>query len=123
MKNLGQMMKQAQAMQAKMQELQAALERTEVTGVAGEAALVSVTVTGKGEMRRIKIDPKLIDPNETSMLEDLIVAAANDARAKADQQMQAEMAKLTGGLQLPPGFKLPLLILSLTALPQCVAGM
>jgi len=106
MKNLGQMMKQAQAMQAKMQELQAALDHTEVTGVAG-GGMVSVTATGKGEMRRIKIDPKLIDPNETSMLEDLIVAAANDARAKADQQMQAEMAKLTGGLQLPPGFKLP----------------
>jgi hypothetical protein len=58
-------------------------------------------------MRRIKIDPKLVDPNETAMLEDLIVAAVNDARAKAEQQMQAEMAKLTGGLQLPPGFKLP----------------
>jgi hypothetical protein len=58
-------------------------------------------------MRRIKIDPKLVDPNEVAMLEDLIVAAANDARAKAEQQMQAEMAKLTGGLQLPPGFKLP----------------
>jgi nucleoid-associated protein EbfC len=106
MKNLGQMMKQAQAMQAKMQEMQATLERTEVTGVAG-GGMVTVTVTGKGEMRRIKIDPKLVDPNEVTMLEDLIVAAANDARAKADQQMQAEMAKLTGGLQLPPGFKLP----------------
>jgi len=106
MKNLGQMMKQAQAMQAKMQEMQAALERTEVTGAAG-GGMVTVTVNGKGEMRRIKIDPKLIDPNETSMLEDLIVAAVNDARGKADQQMQAEMAKLTGGLQLPPGFKLP----------------
>ncbi len=106
MKNLGQMMKQAQAMQAKMQEMQAALERTEVTGAAG-GGMVSVTVSGKGEMRRIKIDPKLIDPNEAAMLEDLIVAAVNDARAKVDQQMQAEMAKLTGGLQLPPGFKLP----------------
>ena len=106
MKNLGQMMKQAQAMQAKMQEMQAALERAEVTGAAG-GGMITVTVTGKGEMRRIKIDPKLIDPNEVTMLEDLIVAAANDARAKADQQMQAEMAKLTGGLQLPPGFKLP----------------
>jgi DNA-binding YbaB/EbfC family protein len=106
MKNLGQMMKQAQAMQAKMQEMQAALERTEVTGAAG-GGMVTVTVSGKGEMRRIKIDPKLVDPNETSMLEDLIVAAVNDARGKADQQMQAEMAKLTGGLQLPPGFKLP----------------
>ena len=106
MKNLGQMMKQAQAMQAKMQEMQAALERTEVTGAAG-GGMVSVTVSGKGEMRRIKIDPKLIDPNEAAMLEDLIVAAVNDARAKAEQQMQAEMAKLAGGLQLPPGFKLP----------------
>jgi len=106
MKNLGQMMKQAQAMQAKVQEMQAALERTEVTGAAG-GGMVSVTVSGKGEMRRIKIDPKLVDPNEVAMLEDLIVAAANDARAKAEQQMQAEMAKLTGGLQLPPGFKLP----------------
>lgn len=106
MKNIGQMMKQAQAMQAKMQEMQAALERTEVTGVSG-GGMVSVTVSGKGEMRRVKIDPKLVDPNDVGMLEDLIVAAANDARAKVEQQTQAEMAKLTGGLQLPPGFKLP----------------
>ena len=106
MKNLGQMMKQAQAMQAKMQEMQAALERTEVTGAAG-GGMVTVTVSGKGEMRRIKIDPKLVDANEVAMLEDLVVAAVNDARAKAEQHMQAEMAKLTGGLQLPPGFKLP----------------
>ena len=106
MKNLGQMMKQAQAMQAKMQEMQAALERTEVTGVSG-GGMVEVTVSGKGETRRVKIDPKLIDSADIGMLEDLIVAAANDARAKVEQHMQAEMAKLTGGLQLPPGFKLP----------------
>jgi hypothetical protein len=106
MKNLGQMMKQAQAMQAKMQEMQAALERTEVTGVSG-GGMVEVTVTGKGEMRRIKIDPKLVDPADVGMLEDLIVAAANDARVKVEQHMQTEMAKLTGGLQLPPGLKLP----------------
>jgi DNA-binding YbaB/EbfC family protein len=106
MKNLGQMMKQAQAMQAKMQEMQAALERAEVTGAAG-GGMITVTVTGKGEMRRIKIDPKLADPNEVGMLEDLIVAAVNDARGKAEQLKEAEMAKLTGGLQLPPGFKLP----------------
>ena len=106
MKNLGQMMKQAQAMQAKMQEMQAALERTEVTGVSG-GGMVSVVVTGNGEMRRIKIDPKLLDPNDVAILEDLIVAASNDARAKVEQQTQAEMAKVTGGLQLPPGFKLP----------------
>ena len=106
MKNLGQMMKQAQAMQAKMQEIQAALERQEITGVSG-GGMVAVTLSGKGEVRRIKIDPKLINPAEVEVLEDLIVAAANDARAKVEAQMQAEMAKLTGGLQLPPGFKLP----------------
>jgi len=107
MKNLGQMMKQAQAMQAKMQEMQAALERTEVTGVAG-GGMVSVTLSGKGEMRRVKIDPKLVNASEVEVLEDLLVAAANDARAKVEAQMQAEMAKVTGGLQLPPGFKLPI---------------
>ena len=106
MKNLGQMMKQAQAMQAKMQEMQEALERTEVTGVAA-GGMVSVTVSGKGAVRRVKIDPKLVDQNEVEVLEDMVVAAANDARTKVEAQMQAEMAKLTGGLQLPPGFKLP----------------
>src|SRR5262245_16387434 len=106
MKNLGQMMKQAQAMQAKMQEIQATLERTEVTGTSG-GGMVTVTVSGKGEMRRIKIDPKLVDANEVAMLEDLIVADVNEARAKAATQMQAEMAQLTGGLTHPPGLKLP----------------
>ena len=106
MKNLGQMMKQAQAMQAKMQEMQAALERREITGVSG-GGMVAVTLSGKGEVRRVKIDPALVNPGEVEVLEDLIVAAANDARAKVEAQMQAEMAKLTGGLQLPPGFKLP----------------
>jgi hypothetical protein len=106
MKNLGQMMKQAQAMQAKMQEMQAELARTEVTGVSG-GGMVSATLTGKGEVRRLKIDPKLVDPAEVEVLEDLVVAALNDARAKVDAHVQAEMAKLTGGLQLPPGVKLP----------------
>jgi DNA-binding YbaB/EbfC family protein len=106
MKNLGQMMKQAQAMQAKMQEIQEELARTEVTGVAG-GGMVSATLTGKGEMRRLKIDPKLVDPGEVEVLEDLIVAAINDAKAKVDAHVQTEMAKLTGGLQLPPGVKLP----------------
>jgi|SRR5262245_5753997 DNA-binding YbaB/EbfC family protein len=106
MKNLGQMMKQAQAMQAKMQEIQEELARTEVTGVSG-GGMVSATLTGKGEMRRLKIDPKLVDPAEVEVLEDLIVAAINDAKAKVDAHVQTEMAKLTGGLQLPPGVKLP----------------
>jgi DNA-binding YbaB/EbfC family protein len=66
-----------------------------------------VVLNGKGEMRKIKIDPSLLVPDDVEILEDLIVAAVNDAKAKIEQQMQAEMQKLTGGLQLPPGMKLP----------------
>ncbi|MFZ5791553.1 MAG: YbaB/EbfC family nucleoid-associated protein [Pseudomonadota bacterium] len=106
MKNIGQMMKQAQQMQAKMAELQAQLESHEVTGQSG-GGMVSATMNGKGQVRRVKIDPKLVDPSDVGMLEDLIVAALNDAKAKLEAHLQAEMAKLTGGLQLPPGFKLP----------------
>lgn len=106
MKNLSQMLKQAQEMQSKMAEMQTALEQIDVTGQSG-GGLVSVSVSGKGEVKRVKIDPTLADPNEIAVLEDLIVAAAKDAKAKADAQMAEQMAKLTGGLQLPPGFKLP----------------
>lgn len=106
MKNLGQMMKQAQQMQSKMAEMQAALEQAEVTGQSG-GGMVSITMTAKGDPRRIKIDPKLADPAEVEMLEDLIAAALKDARAKADAHVSEEMSKLTGGLPLPPGFKLP----------------
>ena len=106
MKNLSQMLKQAQEMQSKMAEMQDALTQIEITGQAG-GGFVTITVNGKGEIRRVKIDPKLADPNEVEVLEDLIVAAARDAKSKADARVQEEMAKLTGGLQLPPGFKLP----------------
>ncbi len=106
MKNLSQMLKQAQEMQSKMAEMQTALEQIEVTGQAG-GGLVAVTISGKGEVRRVKIDPKLATPEDIEVLEDLIVAAAKDAKTKADAQMAEQMAKLTGGLQLPPGFKLP----------------
>ena len=106
MKNLSQMLKQAQEMQSKMAEMQSALADLEVTGQSG-GGFVAVTVNGKGDVKRVKIDPKLVDPNEVAVLEDLIVAAARDAKTKADVQMQEQMAKLTGGLQLPPGFKLP----------------
>ena len=106
MKNLSQMLKQAQEMQSKMADMQTALSDLEVTGQAG-AGFVTVTVNGKGDVKRVKIDPKLADPNEIEVLEDLIVAAAKDAKSKADAEAQAQMAKLTGGLQLPPGFKLP----------------
>ena len=106
MKNLGQMMKQAQEMQAKMAELQARLEAVEIAGASG-GGMVSVAVNGKGELRAVKIDPKLVDPAEVEVLEDLIVAACNDAKAKVEARVAEEMAKLTGGLQLPPGLKLP----------------
>ncbi len=106
MKNLGNMMKEAQKLQSKMAEMQQKLAETEMTGSAG-GGMVNVTLNGKGEMRKVKIDPSLADPNETEILEDLIVAAANDAKAKIDQHLQTEMAQLTGGLQMPPGFKMP----------------
>ena len=106
MKNLTQMMKQAQQMQEKMAAMQAALEQMTITGSAG-GGMVQVTLTGKGTMTRVKIDPSLAVPGEIEVLEDLVVAATNDARAKVESTVAAEMAKLTGGLQLPPGLKLP----------------
>ncbi len=106
MKNLGQMMKQAQQMQAKMTELQQRLGELEVSGQAG-GGMVQATLTGKGELRSIKIDPSLAKADEVEVLEDLVVAAVNDARQRADAMVAEEMSKLTGGLQLPPGMKLP----------------
>jgi DNA-binding YbaB/EbfC family protein len=96
MKNLGNMMKQAQQMQQKMQQMQEKLGETEVPGVSG-GGMVQVTLTGKGA----------VDPDDIEMLEDLIVAAHNDAKGKAEAMMQEEMGKLTAGLPLPPGMKLP----------------
>ena len=106
MKNLGNLMKQAQQMQAKMQEMQQRLAEMEVEGAAG-GGMVKVTATGKGDVKRLKIDKSLVDPNDVEVLEDLIVAAINDARGKADAMSVEEMQKLTGGLNLPPGIKLP----------------
>lgn len=106
MKNLGQLMKQAQAMQEKMAEMQAQLEAVEMTGSAG-AGMVELTLNGKSEMTRIRIDKSLLDPAEGEVLEDLIVAAFADARRKVAAYAEQEMQKLTGGLPLPGGFKLP----------------
>ena len=105
MKNLSQMMKQAQEMQGKMEEMQARMEEAEVIGQAG-AGVVSVTLNGKGEMRGIKVDPSLKN-GEISVIEDLIVAEHNNAKRQVEKTTQEEMSKLTGGLNLPPGFKLP----------------
>jgi hypothetical protein len=106
MKNIGQMMKQAQEMQARMAELQAKLDGVELTGASG-GGMVQVTLSGKGEMKKLKLDKSLVDPNDTEVLEDLILAAFNDAKARVEAHVAEEMAKLTGGLKLPPGMKLP----------------
>jgi DNA-binding YbaB/EbfC family protein len=106
MKNLANMMKQAQEMQARMQEMQERLGQAEVDGVSG-AGMVRVTMTGKGEVRRLKIDPALVDPAEVEVLEDLVVAALADAKAKSEAMVAEEMGKVTGGLNLPAGLKLP----------------
>jgi nucleoid-associated protein EbfC len=106
MKNIGQMMKQAQQMQTRMQEMQARLAETEVTGGSG-AGLVEITLNGKGEMKKIKVQKAVVDPEEVEVLEDLILAAFNDAKGKVEAQMAEETNKLMGGLKLPPGMKLP----------------
>lgn len=106
MKNLGEMMRQAQAMQARMAELQERLAGYEATGSSG-AGLVRVTLNGKGEAKRVKIDPSLVSADEVEVLEDLLVAAFADAKAKVEKHVAEKMAELTGGLRLPPGFQLP----------------
>ena len=98
-------MKQAQAMQAKMQEVQAELERVEVEGQSG-GGLVRVTLTAKGQMKAIALDPSLLKPDDKDMLEDLIVAAHDDARKKAERLMEEKMKAVTAGLPIPPGLKL-----------------
>ncbi len=106
MKNLGQLMKQAQEMQAKMAEMQERLAEITIEGTAG-AGMVTVALNGKGEMKGLKIDPALMNPDEAEIVEDLIIAAHADAKAKSEQRMAYEMKELTGGLDLPPGFNLP----------------
>lgn len=100
------LMKQAAALQEKMQSLQAEIAELEATGTSG-AGLVTVTVDGKGGVKSIKIDPALAKPDEIEILEDLLVAAARDARGKAEAMAEAKMKDLTAGLPLPPGLKLP----------------
>jgi len=100
------MMKQAQQLQEKMQSLQAEIAALEATGTAG-AGLVTVVVDGKGGMKSVKIDPSLAKPEEIEILEDLVVAAARDARGKAERLAEEKMKSLTAGLPLPPGLKLP----------------
>lgn len=106
MKNLSQMMKQAQEMQTRMQEMQERLDEEEITGSSG-GGMITVTLTGKGTLRKLHIDPSLVDPKDVSILEDLITAAFNDAKTKVEAFVAEKMSEITGGLQLPPGMKLP----------------
>jgi hypothetical protein len=106
MKNIAGLMKQAAQMQKKMEEMQARLETLEIEGGAG-AGMVMVTLNGKGELKRVRIDPKLADPAEMEMLQDLIVAAHAEAKRKLEVTTADEMQKVTGGLNLPGGMKLP----------------
>ncbi|MCS6878232.1 MAG: YbaB/EbfC family nucleoid-associated protein [Geminicoccaceae bacterium] len=106
MKNLSNMLKEAQKLQQRMAELQQRLAEITVEGRAG-GGLVTVLMSGKGELKKVKIDKSLLDPDEVEILEDLVVAAANDAKAKLEAQLAEEMQKMAGGLALPPGLKLP----------------
>ena len=106
MVNLGNMMKQAQELQKKMSEAQEKLNLIEVEGNSG-GGVVKVVSTAKGEIKKIDLDESLLNPEDKEMTEDLIVAAINDAKKKAETAMQEEMKSVTGGLPLPPGMKLP----------------
>ena len=100
------MMKKAQAMQAKLQEAQDELGRVEVQGASG-GGMVNVTMSAKGDLKSVSIDPSLLTPSDKDMVEDLILAAFADAKGKAERAAGEKMQALTAGLPLPPGMKLP----------------
>ena len=106
MKDIMGMMKAAGEMKAKMEAMQAELAELVVEGRSG-GGMVTIALSGKGEMRSISIDPALLKPEDAGMVEDLIVAAFNDAKGKSEAEMQRKMAEVTAGLPLPPGMKLP----------------
>lgn len=106
MKSLDDIIKMAGNVQAELQKAQDGLDKIEVEGAAG-GGLVKIRASAKGRIIGVEIDESLLNPSEKQMLEDLIVAALNDARGKADAASNAEMSKMTAGLPLPPGFKLP----------------
>jgi DNA-binding YbaB/EbfC family protein len=103
--NINDLMKQAQAMQQKMQDLQEEAANAEVTGEAG-AGMVKVVMTGRHDVRKVTIDPSLMSEDK-ELLEDLLAAAVNDAARKVEAETQQRMADITGGMQMPPGFKMP----------------
>ena len=105
MKDIGELMQQVQEMQTRMQRLQEELAETEVQGEAG-GGMVRVTMTGKGEVRDISIDESLLKPEEKEIVEDLVVAALNQAKERMEAMVAEKMKEATGGLPLPPGFSL-----------------
>ena len=106
MNNMSQIMKQAKAMQEKMAEMQKKIEQTEVEGASGGGA-VKVLINGKHEVKKINIDKSLIDPNESEVLEDVIIAALNDANKKIVENTNNQLGSISSGMGLPPGMKLP----------------
>lgn len=105
MKDLMGMMKQVREMQTRMQQMQEELAALEISGQSG-GGLVTVTLTGKSDMKRVRIDPSLLKPEEAEIVEDLIIAAAQDAKTKVEAALQEKMQSVTGGLPIPPGMKL-----------------
>ncbi|UTA48923.1 YbaB/EbfC family nucleoid-associated protein [Simiduia sp. 21SJ11W-1] len=103
--NMGDLMKQAQQMQEKMQQMQADLANAEVTGSAG-AGMVTVVMNGRHDVRKVNVDQSLLSEDK-EMLEDLLAAAVNDAVRKVEEKNKEMMGNLTGGMQMPPGFKMP----------------
>jgi DNA-binding YbaB/EbfC family protein len=104
--NIGNLMKQAQQLQANMQRAQAEIANLETTGEAG-GGMAKVTMTGKHEVRRVALDPSIVSTDDKEMLEDLIAAAINDAVQKVERMTQERMSSLMGGMNLPPGMKMP----------------
>jgi DNA-binding YbaB/EbfC family protein len=106
MPDFDEIMKMAQNAQAELMKAQEGLDRIEVEGLSG-GGLVKIRASAKGRIISVEIDESLLAPSEKQMVEDLVAAAINDARSKADQAAQSEMQKMTSGLPLPPGFKMP----------------
>ncbi|WP_461481997.1 YbaB/EbfC family nucleoid-associated protein [Porticoccus sp.] len=105
MMNINELMKQAQQMQQKMQQLQAEAAKVEVTGESG-AGMVTVVMNGRHDVRKVSIDPSVLSEDK-EFLEDLLAAAVNDAVRKVEESQREQMEKLTGGMQMPPGFQMP----------------
>ena len=103
---MGNLMKQAQQMQEKMQKMQEEIARMEVVGESG-AGLVKVYMLGNHNVRKVEIDPSLLEDDDKEMLEDLIAAAINDAVRRVEEAQKEKMAEVTGGMQMPPGMKMP----------------